>query len=185
MCAHHPELRADRGSCDRCGNFMCSYCQSIKAGTCARCYDRTIGRGMARHIPLLSILMMVHGGVLVLAGLFYAVMAVVMGGVMSQIPQPTNGAQGPPPEFFGFLFGGIYGFIGLAQALPGVLQLLAGFRLRTYRSRVFGIVACFSGLATILGCYCLPTAIGLCIFGLIVLFGDGTADRFRVAETEA
>lgn len=51
-----------------------------------------------------------------------------------------------------------------------------------FRGRTLGIVALSSGLLSIAGCYCLPTAIGLFIYGLIVLLNEPVKRAFAMGE---
>jgi hypothetical protein len=57
-----------------------------------------------------------------------------------------------------------------------------GIRMLKFRGRTLGIVALSSGLLSIAGCYCLPTAIGLFIYGLIVLLNEPVKRAFAMGE---
>jgi hypothetical protein len=142
-----------------------------------------IPSGKASQVPVVAVLMMVQGGFELLYAAFMLAMAVVMPLVMSGVPQNQPGApQGPGPAVMGWTIGGVYLVMGGAMLLFGLLKLVAGFRNYRYRNRTLGIVALVSGLATVAGCYCLPTATMLLIYGLIVYLDPQTAYAFRLGD---
>ncbi|MBC7964884.1 MAG: hypothetical protein H7Z17_03070 [Fuerstia sp.] len=75
-----------------------------------------------------------------------------------------------------------YGGMGLVSFVTGVLGIWAGIRMLSFRGRTFGIVAVSLGLLSLFGCYCLPTAIGLFAYGLIVLLNPSVKRAFEIAE---
>jgi hypothetical protein len=66
--------------------------------------------------------------------------------------------------------------------VPGLLQLRAGYRLRSFRSRTLGLVALSAGVATVFGCYCAPTSIALLIWGVVVLANRDVIARFAASS---
>ena len=76
----------------------------------------------------------------------------------------------------------VYGSMGLVSLVIGVLGIWAGIRMLKFRGRTLGIVALSSGLLSIAGCYCLPTAIGLFVYGLIVLLNEPVKRAFVMGE---
>lgn len=164
----------------RCGTFMCGGCVSAARDQrlCVRCYTRVVGGGRAQHLPLLSILSIIHGAVLVAASIFYTLVYAGVGSMMFVSPPapPPGGGEQPPPELFGGIMFGIAIVYGFLHFIPGLLQIVAGVRMRKRRGRVFAIVAFASGVLTVLGCYCMPTAIALMIFGLVVMLDPSVRD---------
>ncbi len=178
-CALHPE-RAAAGTCARCGSFMCGECSSPEVALhCASCAERLSRGRFVAQVPILAVAMMVHGALTAGMGLYY----LVFGGFFAanlgtSTPRPE---EGPGAELFAGLMFGALGVIAVAHLVPGVLQLWAGWRARTYRSRVLAFLALGSGLLTLIGCYCAPTSLGLAVWGVIVLAGEAVRDRFAAA----
>jgi hypothetical protein len=162
---------------------MCGGCLSPARDQrlCIRCYDRVVGSGRAHHLPTLGILTIIHGILLVLAGILYGVTYGGLGIFMGAMP-PPEGADPVAAEFpiaFMIVIGVV---VGLLHLVPGVLQIVAGLKLRKRRGRIFGIVALSVAMLTGIACYCLPTSIGLLVFGLIVLLDQGVKEVMDRAE---
>ena len=68
--------------------------------------------------------------------------------------------------------------MAVPHLIVGALQLWAGWRMRTYRSRGLVIAALIAGLLTLVGCYCLPTSLVLLVWGLVILLDAAVAERF-------
>jgi len=142
------------------------------------------GRGMTRHVPVVSILMMVQGGLEILAGLGLVGMGVFMM-VMMRMEEFRDRGAGPPdmpPEALGWLMLAMYGGMGLIALLAGGLHLFAGLRNYRFRSRTLGFVALAGGLVTMFTCYCAPSAIALGVYGLITYMSAEVAQAFAMGE---
>ncbi|MEX2118202.1 MAG: hypothetical protein WD847_01225 [Pirellulales bacterium] len=143
-------------------------------------------QGLATHVPAVAILMMVQGAVEIVVSLFFFLMVGVLPVAFAAMPAgaPGGGAQpGPPPAAFGRTLATVYAVMGLAAVLGGVLKVVGGWRNFRYRGRVLGIVALSSALASMLTCYCAPTAIALFVYGLIVHLSPETAVAFDQADS--
>jgi len=141
-------------------------------------------RGMTRHVPVVAILMMVQGGLELLAGLGLVGMGVFLV-VMMRMEEVRGEVAGPPdmpPEAFGWMMLGVYGGMGLIALAAGTLHLLAGKRNYRFRSRTLGFVALAGGLATMFTCYCAPSAIALGVYGLITYMNPEVAQAFAMGE---
>ena len=88
----------------------------------------------------------------------------------------------PMPAGFEWMMLAVYGSMGLAFFVTGVLGIWAGIRMIKFRGRKLGFVALSVGLLSFFGCYCLPTAIGLFIYGLIVLLNPSVKRAFEMGE---
>ncbi len=141
--------------------------------------------GMVGQIRIVSILMMVQGGLDLLAGFGLIAMGVFMGFAMqdafAQNPEFQQG-DGPSPETMVNIMSFGYGGIGVAMGIIGLLNLFAGYRNWQYKGRTLGIVALIGGLGTIFTCYCAPTSLALCIYGMIVYLNDSSSLAFRMGE---
>jgi hypothetical protein len=134
---------------------------------------------MVGQVKVVGILVLVHGILVILMGGLYAVMGSVMLGIG---PGPgAGGAGGPPP----WIFAAIYGGIGLVTALAGLVNAIAGYRIMSFRNRVFGIIALFSNVVPMVTCYCALTGVALMVYGLIVLFHSEVARGFELVKNGA
>lgn len=183
QCAEHPDLPATAGTCQRCGTYMCGACLSPAPDRrmCLRCYDRVVGRGRAHHLPTLGLLTIINGALMAALGLLNIFSYVVVLGLMSAAPEKG----GMPDEAQGLFYGMMAG-VGLLSVavhlVPGALQIWSGWQMRQRRGRTLALVALSSGLASLLGCYCFPTSLGLFIWGLMVLLDDGTKEVMAANE---
>lgn len=138
--------------------------------------------GKASHVPIVAILMMVQGGLEVLIAGYVLVMGVIMAVYMGGAAGAPPPGQGPPPEMVGWIMGGMYLVFGAALMAGAILKLVAGYRNYRFRGRILGMAAMFSGLATVVGCVCFPTALALLIYGLIVYLDQQTVYAFQLGE---
>jgi len=88
----------------------------------------------------------------------------------------------PMPVGFAWMMLAFYASMRLVLLVIGVLGIWAGIRMLKFPGRKFGIVALSSGLLSIASCYCLPTGIGLFIYGLIVLLNEPVKRAFVMGE---
>ncbi len=135
---------------------------------------------MHRHIKIVAILLIVEGGLEALMGIFFCVMGPVMMALISSAPPPSSpgAAPPPPPE----LFGGIYIGMGVVTLLGAILKIIGGIRNVSMKGRVLGFVALGSCVLSFASCYCIPFALGVGIYGLIVYVNERSAQAFAMAE---
>jgi hypothetical protein len=140
-------------------------------------------QGMVRHVPIVGILMIVQGGLEAVMGL----MLVAIGGFLPALMEMEAGSGGRqadmPPEELSWVFLLIYGGLGLVTLVAAGLHIFAGIRVYQFRSRVLGIVALAGGLVTMFSCYCVPTAIGVGVYGLIVFLNPEATQAFAMGES--
>jgi len=124
------------------------------------------------QIMVVSILMFVQAGFEILMGLlslFYVVMFAVMGtSIFNQGNRPAGRPGEPAPELFFGIFMAVFGVICVICIISGVLRIYAGVNNIKHRKRKLGILSLCFGAVTALTMYCLPTSIGLLIYGLII-----------------
>lgn len=132
---------------------------------------------MVTHVPVVGILMIVNGAMLSVA----AAVALGFAGVMAYATTVDKGPVGDDKNVL-LIMAICYAAAGLILLISGVMHLIAGIRVRNYRSRTLAIVALFTNLLTMLFCYCLPTSIGMMIYGLIVLFNSDVVQAFQMAD---
>jgi hypothetical protein len=134
---------------------------------------------MHRQIKIVAILMMVEGALEGLMGIFLCVMGPVMMELFKSAPPPTHGGPAPPPE----LFGAIYLAMGIPTVLGGILKVVAGIRNVSFKSRTLGFIGLGSSLLSFASCYCIPTALGVGIYGLIVYINEKSAQAFQMGDS--
>ncbi len=180
-CANHPEVQA-YATCARCGSFMCAACRDADLTThCAECAQRLSTSRLVRHVPALGITMMVQGTLTLLLGAYLGTFGGFMAKSLSDRPAPEGG-QAVDDLLTTTMFAAV-GVIAVAHLVAGALTVWLGWRVRTYRSRVLAMVVL--GVALVLstvGCYCAPTALGILIWGLIVLLDDEVRARFAASQ---
>ncbi|MEM9189696.1 MAG: hypothetical protein AAGF12_11005 [Myxococcota bacterium] len=171
-CPVHPEVPAT-GTCERCGNFMCGECvgQIAQGTVCRACEIRIASKGKLAQVPKVGIGLIVHGVLLCCMSVLNVVGAVFYYFFFQSLDMPNAEQQA-------ILLASVFAMNFFFHLIPGVLQIMAGIKVQKYQGRIFALVALGSGVLTALGCYCFPTAIGLTIWGLVVLLSDGVEDSF-------
>ncbi len=142
--------------------------------------------GAVRHVPVVAVLLIVHGVLAVALGLVIVrALQVRLRGLELEAPASSAGAPveaavddlQPMRIILWVLLGA-----GWAIVLIGLLQLHAGARNYSFRRRKLGIAALAAGAALTLTCYCAPTALALAVYGLIVYCNRGAAAAFAMGE---
>ena len=136
---------------------------------------RKLGPGnLVRQVPVVGSLMIVQGILVALVGGSLAVFSLFLVDMINDAPGP-----GMPSEQAFFLQLG-YGIFGSLLLAIGVLNIYSGIRLIGYRGRMLAFLALSTGLMTLFSCYCAPTAIGLAVYGFIVLLNGPTMTAFKL-----
>ncbi len=145
--------------------------------------------GMVNQVRVVSVLMMVQGALDLLTGLGLITLGIFMGFFMHEALREDPNFQsrfqsgtGPSPEVVANMMTWVYGGLGFFLIIIGGLQLYAGFRNWKFRSRTLGIISLLAGLGTVFSCYCAPTSLALCIYGLIVYLNGPVANAFQLGE---
>jgi hypothetical protein len=134
---------------------------------------------MVPQVQVVSILMIVNGSLVSLMGLLLAAvgptMFVVVG--MDQHKAPMR----PDDRTALTIITVAYTVGGVLVLTAGVLNVIAGIRSLKFRGRALALTALFFNIIPLFTCYCLPTSLGLMIYGLIVFFNADVARAFRLA----
>jgi hypothetical protein len=137
------------------------------------------------QVHVVAILMIVHGTLVSLMGAFYTMQGPA---ICVSFWAPNSGIFAPSGQrafdLINILYP-IYAVIGLPVLAVGILNIVAGIRCLRLRGRVLAIVALCSNIFPVFTCYCLPTSIGLMIYGLIVLFHSEVAFAFAAVAARA
>jgi hypothetical protein len=137
--------------------------------------------GLVRHVRVVAILMIVQGALELGVAILFGVCAVVMPQMLSQAARSTP--QAAPPSEMLLAMTATYGSMAAATFIAALLHIIAGVRNLRFRGKVLGIVAASCGILTASTCYCLPTAVGLAVYALIVYLNEGVAEAFRAGES--
>lgn len=133
---------------------------------------------MVAQVKIVALLMIVHGTLVSLMGAVYVKDGLA---ICVSFWAPNAGLFAPSGraafDLIDILFP-IYGVIGLPVLAAGILNIVAGIRCLRLRGRTLAFVALFSNVVSMFTCYCLPTSVGLMIYGLIVLFHSEVAYAF-------
>jgi hypothetical protein len=141
--------------------------------------------GLAGQIRVVAVLMMVQGFFEVAFGAVLSVMAFVFPAALAAMVAADPQAQqegGPSPEVAARMMMVIYLVMGLAGVVPGIVHLAAGFRNVQYRGRTFGMTALCLGLGTLPIFICLPTALLLAAYGMVVYLQPSSAKAFEMGD---
>ena len=132
------------------------------------------------QVRIVAILSVIEGVLEFLMGLLYVSCAIMLP-LLLQRASPPPGAGNSPAVAFGPIIA-MYSVMGVPVLLCGGLRLFAAIRNYQYRSRTLGIISAVAGIASLLSCYCAPTAIGLAIYALIVLLHPAVKVAFELGQ---
>lgn len=135
---------------------------------------------MHRQIKVVAILLIVEGGLEALMGILLCVMGPLMMAFLSSAPPPSSPGAAPPPPA---LFGAIYIGMGVVTLVAATLKIVAGIRNLRFKGRTLGFVAFGSTVLALASCYCIPTALALGVYGLIVYLDGRSAQAFQMGES--
>ena len=137
-------------------------------------------RGMVAQVPIVGVLMMVLGGMELIAGLAAVALSVSLSVAFTELQ--NNPERNGPPQGFVTWVSAFYGGAAALLLVVGTLKALCGFRIFRFQGRLFGIVSLSTGLLTVITCYCFPTSLALAVYGLIVLLNQPVALAFQLGE---
>ena len=126
---------------------------------------------------MIALLLIIHGCLGLLAGVVYAVAAVLMPEMIAK-----NGGWGPDPEAAKTRIAITSATMSACALIPGILQIVAGFRNWWLKGYTLGMIAIGSSLAMIGSCYCAPSALALFAYGLVIYLLPTTRRAFALAQ---
>ena len=137
---------------------------------------KKLGSGkMVRQVWVIGILMLLQASLLLVAALMLVAYAVLIHFTMQA---PPAGPGPTPPELW--IVVAAAGVMGCLALVAGCAQFVSGIALLKMRGRKLGIVSLIVGLLACCTFYCAPTAIGLTVYGLIVLLNPETKLAFSL-----
>jgi hypothetical protein len=126
------------------------------------------------HLNLLSIFYFVFGGLSLLLAFVILIYAIVIAAIFSNNEvQASIQNDAPLVNYIFNVVGIVFLIIFILVLAVGILQVVAGFRIRQKRNRVFNIVIGILALPS----FPLGTALG--VFTIIVLSRPGVIEMFR------
>ncbi|MEL6107268.1 MAG: hypothetical protein AAFU85_14605 [Planctomycetota bacterium] len=131
-------------------------------------------RGLIPQLVPLGICMIIQGALEGLLGIMMGVLAFLFPTIAARQGNQQLPANLQP------MVQAVYAGIGFVLVLVAALHILAGIQIMRYQGRVLAFAALGSGFLTIFGCYCIPTAIALFVWGLIVLLNGPVQTAFRL-----
>ncbi len=134
--------------------------------------------GMVNQVTVVGILQIGQGVLELVMGSFLVAMGFFFATAMRMQPPEAQ----PPPEEFMTWMQGFYWVLGGAVALLAIMRIAAGIGCFWFRGRVWMMISLFGGLLSSFTCYCAPFSIGLCIYGLIVMFNSSVAHAFQLGS---
>jgi hypothetical protein len=143
-------------------------------------------RGLVTQVPILGVLMVIQGvlELIMSAGIFFYAffMPMIFDEMRRDAARNNQPAPPLPAEMESLLaIGGTA--LGVIIAVVAIVTILAGARLIVYRSRVLGVTSACLGLLMLPTCYCFPTALGIAIYGMIVLLNPSVQLAFELRKT--
>jgi hypothetical protein len=129
---------------------------------------------MVTQVPVIGILMIVNGSLCTLYGIMMMAMGPLIMSMGRARPRPADAEQ------VMWIMTAAYVGIGIVVATAGVMNIVGGMWAMRFRSRPFVLVALISNFVTIVGCHCLPTSLGLMIWGLIVMLNPDVVEGFQL-----
>lgn len=138
------------------------------------------------HVRIFAILCVIQAGAELLMGGGLIFLGVLMPDFMrlgSQTPNPP--AANPGMEAMGTMILVMYVAMGAVISIVALLRIIAALRNFQFRGRVLGFVSMGTGMLTIVGVYCFPTALGLLIYGLIIFLDPAVAAAFKARAAGA
>jgi hypothetical protein len=126
--------------------------------------------------------MMIQGVLEFLMGLLYIGLGFGLPQLMRFQTQTQNQVPPEQMQMVQTFIVATYGVIGGVAMLAGFIRFMSGFRGLTFRSHGMGLASHFLGLINLGTCYCMPTAMGVCVWGCIVYFNSEVKQAFRLRD---
>lgn len=145
-------------------------------------YDsNTPRRGMVQQVRIVAILNGIQG----LLELVMALMYLVLGGFFGLFMRAEMARNDPNGEVVANIMAGIMLAFGVILLISSILRIYAALRNYQFQSRTTAIVSLCLGLLAAFTGYCAPTAIGIAVYGLIVLFNKEVTEAFEMRSKGA
>jgi hypothetical protein len=135
---------------------------------------------LVRQVQVVAILLIVQGALEIVMGLLTG----CTGGLFPVMMNAASeaGEAAPYDASFGTVAAVFYLVIAVLHFAAAGLHLAAGIRALRFRGRRLGMAAMIVGLITAPMMFCLPTALGLAIYGLIVFVNEAVVEAFKLGE---
>jgi hypothetical protein len=140
--------------------------------------------GWVKQVRTFAVLNAVQGALEIPVGLMMSGMSVFLPTLarLDRNANGNNGDQGQIDTWMLWLMAGIYLAIGLPVLASGILRIVAGVKNYRFGGRTLAMVSLILGMASMLTCYCAPTAMGLFVYGLILHMNPAVKAAFEMAR---
>ena len=137
--------------------------------------------GMVRHVAILAYLLIAQGVLEAFMGI--ALLVATFAGIgLLQSAAEQEGIQWSQTASTAYLL--YANLLTILLLVVSALQIVAGMLNFRFRGRVLGIIALItSSFASVLTCYCFPTAIALLVYGLITYLDPATKRAFAMGNS--
>ncbi len=142
--------------------------------------------GWVNQVRLFAVLNAVQG-ILEIPVALYAIAMGVLVPAMSHFEKIQNAQKldddvAQMPAWFLWTVAGMYLTLGALVLVFAVLRLIAGFQNYRLKGRRIGMTSIIGGLVSMLTFCCLPTAIGLVVYGLVLFLNPAVKAAFQMVE---
>ena len=127
------------------------------------------------QVKLVSIFMIIQGVLELMYGIYMSTLSLWM----PTFSQPPGGWEPGQEQMVSLI---VYSMVGMGVVilLVAIARIIAGIMGLQYRGRMFGIVINAIGLLNIITCYCLPTALAICVYSMIIYFNRDVIEAFAM-----
>ena len=132
---------------------------------------------MVGHLMAVGILQIVFGCLELLVGIVLGFYAVLFSTILPNMKQPGQPPMDPAVAFWLVVGCGIGGAVVTCFSL---LRIGSGIGSFWFRGRTWMLVSLIGGMITSLTCYCAPFAIGVGVYGLIVVLSPAVRKAYEM-----
>lgn len=138
-----------------------------------------VSSGMVNHVMVVGILQIVLGFLELAMSGFWLLTG--LAGPMAQMAEGP-GEIDPAANTVLFVMFGVFIAGGVAIGLFALMRIASGIASFYFRGRIWTVISLIGGLASVFTCYCSPFSIGLCIYGLIVMFNPQVGAAYAMSR---
>jgi hypothetical protein len=140
--------------------------------------------GWVSQVRIFALLNAVQGLLEIPVGLFVAGIGIALPALqkLEQAKNNNAGRFGPAEESMLLFISVLYVVVGIPLLISGILRVAAGWQNYRFRGRTLSLVSIIGGMVSIFSCYCVPTALGLLVYCLILHLNPAVQAAFDMAR---
>ena len=139
----------------------------------------TLSLAFVSQQRVVAILLIIHGVMLIGMGIFLLGMAIFLPAQVAANMRQQGGPKLPNAEEILLV---LYGGMALCGIIPGILQIYAGAMNFVLKKPTLGMVALGCGMLSVGTCYCIPSALALLVYGLVIYTNESVRRAFELAK---